>query len=398
MLYIFNPEHDLAIGDFKPNYTPPASIMKMRADLSVLPIWYSEGGKVVVEDDANLRFLDNIKKLLPINSELVVVDDIAIYADEKVVPWGWNPQIRKRLISSGLKEELLPTISELNELRSYSNRVNAVEVLKELIIEDAGLCGESHYFTELVDLLLFLKHTKGNKVLKMPVSGSGRGLVWVLGDITDKQTDWCKRVMKKQGGVVAEPVIDKVLDFALEFNLSSGRAEFIGYSLFKTTSSGAYSGNYILSDMAIEKYLSAFISIEKLHKVRDSLMNKLSGRFENYNGPIGVDMMVCSVDSKFNAYRLHPCVEINMRMNMGLVSHIFRSRYVAVESEGYYLVEYFKDDGGALAFHEKMQRERPLKIIDGKIISGYLALTPVTSYTHYIAFAVVDENPFVVSY
>ena len=57
------------------------------------------------------------------------------------------------------------------------------------------------------------------------------------------------------------------------------------------------------------------------------------------------------------------------------------------------LVEYFKDNSGALEFHKKMQREKPLKIDNGKIISGYLALTPVTQFTHYTAFAVLDEIP-----
>ena len=376
----------------------------MRADLAVLPIWYSEGDKVVVQNEVNFLFLENIKKLLPVNSELVSFDNFVNTNDsisngdfkdkiEEIIPWGWNPLLAKQLISLGFSEDVLPSISELEVLRDYSNRINAVEVLKELIMEDVGLGGESHYFTLLADLLLYLKHVPGNKVLKMPVSGSGRGLIWILGEITDKQIDWCKRVMRKQGGVVAEPVMKKVLDFAMEFNFQSDRAEFVGYSLFKTTSSGAYSGNYLLSDRAIEKHLSSYISTEMLHKVRESLMSKLSKRFANYNGFVGVDMMICDVKSKFNNYKLHPCVEINMRMNMGIVSHAFYQRFVDSGSEGYYLVEYFKDNSGALEFHKKMQREKPLKIDNGKIISGYLALTPVTQFTHYTAFAVLDEIP-----
>ena len=34
----------------------------------------------------------------------------------------------------------------------------------------------------------------------------------------------------------------------------------------------------------------------------------------------------------------------------------------------------------------KMQREKPLIIENGKVVSGYLALTPVTPATHYVAF------------
>ena len=78
MLHVFNPEHDLALGNFSPNFTPPASILKMRADLAVLPIWYSESSNVVVHNlqnqyEDNLLFLENIKKLYDQPSHLHLI-------------------------------------------------------------------------------------------------------------------------------------------------------------------------------------------------------------------------------------------------------------------------------------------------------------------------------------
>ncbi len=69
-------------------------------------------------------------------------------------------------------------------------------------------CGGNHiFFTNMEELLAYQHSTPGNKVLKMPLSGSGKGLIWILGGkITDKQVDWCRRVIRLQGGVVAEPV------------------------------------------------------------------------------------------------------------------------------------------------------------------------------------------------
>jgi len=391
MLYIFNPDHDLAIADFSPNYTPPASIVKMSEDLAVLPIWYSNGCKVIADGEENIHYYENIKRLFPIKSSIIKSDDIIHYSDANIIPWGWNPLIRNKLLSIGVSENWLPSINYLEKIRSYSNRINAVEILKELRDETVGLTGESQYFTKLDDLLKYLKSTPVNKVLKMPVSGSGRGLVWIIGEITDKQTDWCRRVIKKQGGVVAEPVLDKILDFALEFEINSGKAVFVGYSLFKTANSGAYSGNWLLPDEEIENRLSSYIPITLLHHTRKALQQKISDRFSDYEGYVGVDMMICKeiIESKI-IYKFHPCVEINLRMNMGLVSHIFCNKFIDPGSEGCYSVEYFKKEASALAFHEKMQREKPLKIDNGKIISGYLALTPVTSSTHYTAFVEVD--------
>ena len=391
MLYIFNPDHDLAIADFSPNYTPPASIVKMSEDLAVLPIWYSNGCKVIADGEENIHYYENIKRLFPIKSSIIKSDDIIHYSDANIIPWGWNPLIRNKLLSIGVSENWLPSINYLEKIRSYSNRINAVEILKELRDETDGLTGESQYFTKLDDLLKYLKSTPVNKVLKMPVSGSGRGLVWIIGEITDKQTDWCRRVIKKQGGVVAEPVLDKILDFALEFEINSGKAVFVGYSLFKTANSGAYSGNWLLPDEEIENRLSSYIPITLLHHTRKALQQKISDRFSDYEGYVGVDMMICKeiIENKI-IYKFHPCVEINLRMNMGLVSHIFCNKFIDPGSEGCYSVEYFKKEASALAFHEKMQREKPLKIDNGKIISGYLALTPVTSSTHYTAFVEVD--------
>ncbi|MBF6597740.1 MAG: hypothetical protein ITF98_05885 [Fermentimonas sp.] len=393
MIYIFNPDHDLAIADFSPNYTPPASILKMKGDLVVLPIWYSDRHKVVADGEQNMHYFEHIKRLLPIKSTLISSDDIINYGGTELVPWGWNPLIRNRLLKIGVSANELPTTEYLEKLRGYSNRLHAVEILKNLREENDKLTGESHYFTNLDDVLKYLNSTTGNKVLKMPVSGSGRGLIWILGEITDKQTDWCRRVIKKQGGVVAEPVFDKVLDFALEFEIQSGNIEFVGYSLFKTASSGAYSGNYLMSDGAIEQRLSSYIPISLLHHVRELVQQNLSSRFFDYNGYVGVDMMICrDTNESVVEYKIHPCVEINLRMNMGIVSQIIYNTFIDPGSEGRYSVEYFKKEASALVFHEKMQREKPLIIEKGKVVSGYLALTPVTPATHYVAFVLCTTN------
>jgi len=288
-----------------------------------------------------------------------------------------------------VSEDALPSAKELIRLRSYSNRLHAVEILRELQTEEEIFCGESRFFTDTEELYAWLQSISGNKVLKMPLSGSGKGLIWILGEITDKQRDWCRRIVREQGGVVAEPVLTKVQDFAMEFYLHEGTVCFVGYSMFSAAASGAYTGNELLSDTRIEEKLTNFISVELLRRLRNSLIEKLSGRFPLYTGYAGVDMMVCET---LGGYCLQPCVEINMRMNMGIVARIFHNRYMYPDAEGKFVVDYFKKPEGALLFHEKMQRESPLKVENGKILSGYLSLTPVTKTTGYIAYVSVLRN------
>ena len=84
-----------------------------------------------------------------------------------------------------------------------------------------------------------------------------------------------------------------------------------------------------------------------------------------------------------DGYVLHPCVEVNWRMNMGVVSRLFFDRYMSPASSGSYVIEYYPPEGDALRFHERMKQDYPLKFRDGKVEEGYLSLTPVFEDTAY---------------
>lgn len=388
-MYLFNPDNDLALANFSANYTPPASAVKLAWDLALLPVWYAPDGTKIVADGAeNEAFLSDLKMVFAVESTLIPFSDVSCFPTEKMVPWGWNPALRKKLSDVGVAEENLPTMAELKRLREYSGRQYAVQMLGELKKWRNDFCGESHYFATTQSVLAFLAAQPGNSVLKMPNSGSGKGLVWVLGEITDKQTDWCRRVIRQQGGVVAEPVLDKKQDFAMEFFAENGAVRFSGYSLFQSAASGAYSGNYLLSDAKIENRLSEYVPAETLHSLKSFYPKKLAEYFPHYNGCIGVDMMVCKTP---DGYRLQPCVEINVRMNMGMVARIFCDRFVAKESSGKFAVDYFKTTADALRFHQTMRCNFPLIVENGRIKSGYQPLTPVTEKTNYAAWVNISD-------
>jgi hypothetical protein len=395
-MHLFNPENDLALANFKPNYTPPASAVRMARELAVFPIWYAgeemtngTSPIVIAEGEDNRAFVDKMKETLPLQATLVPFSAIAMYPDDPIVSWGWNPSLVRRLRAYGASESQLPSLEEMDRLRGYSNRVHAVEVLRKLrLLETKGFTGESRFFLEIEELLAYLKSLPGDKVLKMPLSGSGKGLVWILGGITDKQTDWCRRVIREQGGVVAELVMERVKDFAMEFYLDHGKTRFAGYSLFRTANSGAYMGNELLTDSRVEEVLSHYTSPELLHRLKDYLLKELSSRFPFYRGYAGVDMMICNTA---DGYKVHPCVEINVRMNMGVASRIFHERFVCPGREGMFAIDYFKKPGEALSFYREMEREHPLVVEHEKVSSGYLPMTPVTAGTRYVAYAIITR-------
>lgn len=384
-MYIFNPEHDLALGNFGANYTPPESAVKLASDLALLPIWYAPDGEhIVAEGAANADYLRTLQSMLPIHSEMIPFTEIPSFASEIIIPWGWNPLLRQQLMKAGVSSDFLPSMEDLSRLRDYSGRQHAARLLHELLPQNDIFCGGALFFDRLNEVLEYLSSFSGDKVLKMPNSGSGKGLIWIKGEITDKQTDWCRRVIATQGGIIAEPVYDKHTDLAMEFSANRRKVNFECYSLFESASSGAYAGNRLLTDKQFEDEVLKFIDVSVLYRLREELTVRLAEYFPEYEGPMGVDMMICR---KEKGFRLHPCVEINMRMNMGIVARRFFDRFVHPDSEGIYRIGYFKHKGEAANFCCEQKKAFPLEIDHERISSGYLPLTPVNESTRYVAWS-----------
>lgn len=118
----------------------------------------------------------------------------------------------------------------------------------------------------------FIKERK-QVILKAPWSGSGRGLWKVSSESWNTQlAGWASRIMKVQGVLMAEPIYDKVADFAMEFLMTEeGEFRFVGYSYFDTDVHGNYKANRLMSNAAIEEELSHFVSLELLWQVRSCL-------------------------------------------------------------------------------------------------------------------------------
>ena len=157
--------------------------------------------------------------------------------------------------------------------------------------------------------------TMAGTLFKQPWSGSGRGLYpATTPQLTDKNEAWLRRTLRTQGYVMAEPIYNKVQDFAAEFLChDDGRVTFEGLSLFFTTPGGVYDGNLIASEEVKRSIIARHIPLPLLDAVFDVLCSILRPPFR-YTGLVGVDMMI--VDGG----RLHPCVEVNRRMTMGMVA------------------------------------------------------------------------------
>ena len=132
--------------------------------------------------------------------------------------------------------------------------------------------------------------------------------------------------------------------------------------------------------------LSQYIPISTIDNTQKRVQEQLTRIYGNkYRGYLGVDMMVCKSGE---SYTIHPCVEVNMRMNMGVLSVILAERYLSENSSATYTIEYCGEQGAALSKLRMLEKEHPLQIESGKIVSGAMPLVPTTPTSCYLAYIV----------
>lgn len=384
-LHIFNPHTDLALANNRENYMPSANVRRMVCELEMLPMWFAAtGDSILTTTPTDNVFTEKTKELFGINVNFIEESNAAEHSFSSIEPWGWNVSLRRRLSNIGINANLLPTDKQLAEYRSLSGRDKDVELLN-------AICGDDNTFqaTIINDIEVCrcyaTKHPRC--IFKAPWSGSGKGLRWCFGLYDDKSDGWCRRVIEEQGFLTATPIYDKILDFALEYRSDgNGNISFIGYSLFDTNTKGAYRGNILQTAERQRETLSQYIPISAIDNTQKSVQEQLKRIYGNkYRGYLGVDMMVCKAGE---SYAIHPCVEVNMRMNMGVLSVIFAERYLSENSRATYTIEYCGEQGAALNKLRILEKEHPLHIESGKIVSGAMPLTPTTPSSCYLAYII----------
>lgn len=391
-LYLFNPDSDLALANNNENYMPPEPARKIGADLALLPIWYADASALVLAPShPHAAYFQELAAKLDFCVELVSYPEIDKLCTCKAYPWGWNLATRKQLIELGVQEKGLQSQNDIQKIRQLTHRKTSSKLLS-LLPSHPLVCGVSEDVNSTEDLKSLAQQLT-NFLLKAPISGSGKGLKWCRNGLDQASMKWFANTVEKQGSVLVEPIYSKVCDFAMEFELlSPAEIRFIGYSSFVTNANGAYLGNQLLSDAALEQQLEdEFFVTGFLDQIRQELQGHILEIYgKDYQGYLGVDMMVCQ-DNETSKFQLHPCVEVNLRMNMGIVAHSVFNRYVQADKRGAYRINYTKKEGLLYQQHLQMQAQHPLQISQGnKIVSGYLALCPVTPQSQYHAWILIE--------
>lgn len=391
-LYIFNPEHDLALANNDSNFNAPLSALQLAADLEHLPIWYAQPQSYVMcRAGCSNEWLESLNKLFPqIESvQFKLFQDISEVSSVK--PWGWDKAIHKQisnnLITTASPTETptieIPDENQLEKIRELSHRriaIRALQFLHSRIAESDYLALPAHEISSIDDVVHFAK-SNAPVVFKAPWSGSGKGLCWVRSEVNKSQRGWCSNAIDKQGSLIAEKAYKVIQDFALLFSCENGKTAFAGYSLFETEN-GVYRNNLLMSNEAIFELLTVkWINPGLLISVQLHLQQFIETEIApHYSGMLGVDMFVFEQN---NHFKLHPCVEINLRMTMGCVARIFFDRFVHPEASGRFFMDYFPAKGELWTNHLEKTKQFPILINGGKIQAAYLSLTPITPFSNY---------------
>ena len=282
-IYIFNPEHDLCIANGDENFVPPRSAMGFAKE--------------------NVDLSEHLKRP---NKQR-----------RKIIPWGWNHALKKRLINEGVDPATLPSEEELQFIRTHSRREFALDVHSRLSCVDSQVTGPDYRIvaTSASDIETFIS-ANGSAVLKSPLSGSGKGIRFVREKLSESDKGWCRRTLDKQGSVIVERRFEIIKECAMLFECHHEGIDFIGYSQFESRN-GAYSKNILASNEDIEDMIAGYIPRDTLIAIRENLTDILSDTLTgHYEGFLGVDQIICQTVSPV----FIPVSEINLRMTMGLIA------------------------------------------------------------------------------
>lgn len=290
-LLLCNLSNDMALAKNSVPYFPPRHIQQMEHDLAMLADIWDDGSGCPQ-------------------------------------PWGWSRATKVVFRTRGVEEHLLPTDEELDCWRLLSSRAFAAKYISELVegVDDGRYVGEQMCFVRSIEELelLFLDSAHHPFLIyKSPWSSSGRG-VFVSNALDESTRQRLKGFIRHQGGFLVDRYYKKMLDFAMEFKVdANGDVLFLGYSVFSAGEQGNYGYNLIASQIDLKEKVErmAQCSTDDLRECHRGLLKKhLAGC---YRGFVGIDMMVVEEEG---LVKIHPCVEINLRMNMGILALILESK------------------------------------------------------------------------
>lgn len=399
-VFYFNPTCELAVANGSFSYNPPRLLQKFEDDCSVILFVFGTTGDFVLTKNAPST--DFILKMIDLGFEMPRFCSLAELVEKQaetfgcLCPWGWSPaahfylkDLKPRCVSK-FKDSpvfqwtmdhfsLYERNTSLNFLKDFLDKNNTPDFL----IEPENIGQKVTCINEIEALL----YDKNPLVLKAPLSSSGRGIQIIRKpSLNESNRQWISGVLNQQSYLIAEPFLEKVYDFSFQFRIGMDNLEYLGHSVFETNSNGQYKYSLIHPELRSlfrtknEELINITASI-----ISQSLKNSVYARF--HSGFLGIDAMFYQENGKL---KIQPCIEINSRMNMGILARQLE-RFVHNDSTGRFELFY-----GPAGEYKKLVKEKStthhLITENGKLRAGFLSLTEPNEATQFGAYLEIGTD------
>lgn len=334
--WFFCPENDLALADGGARYTPPAGALAVARAGRLLPmLWASDDDVVIVprrewQCEATLEVAGRLRSLYGARGRVVCETDLTGY---DLAPWGWSRYTRTLLNEAGMHVKQTYDDEALDRIRTLSHRSISIRVntlIGEQGISIPPLPVEARSFGDVVALSRdYERMGYRGVVVKLPWSCSSRGVVMADSERVAAISGQLEGMIRRQGSVMVEPWLERGSDFAMLFESDGeGSVAFRAVSTFVTDIMGRYGGNVIGHQEALKAIVG-----ELPHELVQAVENALGDVIgHDYKGWLGVDMMRYTHD-RFSC--IAPCVEVNLRMTMGVAAYLTATRMLTDGLLGY---------------------------------------------------------------
>lgn len=279
-----------------------------------MPLWWAAPGDCVVAPRALLSDAAALGSRFGLDGE--IADDPTGHTPE---PWGWSADAVRQFRLAGVDADRLPADAVIARYRELSHRRSSITVLKVLGLEE-------QLPVELTDpdeaVAMHRRHP--GCYMKSPWSSSGRGVAPLAGLTDEAVRDKAAGIIHRQGSVMMERGVDRLLDFAALFRSDGERVRFEGFSVFRTEPRGMYQGNLVAPQKCLEAMIGNLYPLHLLIMTIVRLEDILADLTRGYCGCMGIDMMIGRSSAGDNT--LYPCVELNLRRTMGFTAMAVQRR------------------------------------------------------------------------
>lgn len=306
-VHLMNIDVDDSLASGRQSYTPSRHVAELQRALALMPaLWAATGDYIIAAPEQEAP----LKSIRP---------DVFVYHGEPGVipsPWGWSASAAGCFLSAGVSNDLIPVSKALERHRMLSHRRTAVELARRLAeVFEVNSPNEPQEITDA----RFLPSSLEGLVIKHPWSSSGRGVAFTRRLSPQKARELASAVIRKQGSVIIERELTRVMDMAFLYDYDGFEVHFRGISVFTTDSGGRYASNLVgPQPVLIERTGLSADHLTRLAAQTGCCLNDILGR-DGIPTPLGVDMLICKPEGGEGTI-LAPVIEVNMRRTMGRVA------------------------------------------------------------------------------